>query len=168
MAAIKTHSSVSVAKKTKEDAWYTSVLFTGTVKLPNSAFRISKIAKQICTKFIYFLPYINTTSHIKIEGNHFSKSWDICSWKLPDFLHLFLHTKLKIYLIRIKINLSSFDFFHIWSTNNAHLVLHFSKILKGSKLRELYTIIMQFFSQFVVAPTRCIINAMDLKFFLTL
>ena len=29
---IKTHSSVSVAKKTKEDARHTSVLFTGTIK----------------------------------------------------------------------------------------------------------------------------------------
>ena len=32
-------------------------------------------------------------------------------------------------------------------------------------MRELYTIISQFFSQFVVAPTRCIVNAMDLKVF---
>ena len=32
-------------------------------------------------------------------------------------------------------------------------------------MRDLHTIISQFFSQFVVAPTRCIINAMDLKIF---
>ena len=70
---IKTHSSVSVAKKTK-DMWHTSVLFTGTVKLPNSAFCISKTTKSISTKFIYFLPYIYITSHTKIEGNHFSTS----------------------------------------------------------------------------------------------
>ena len=55
---IKTHSSVSAAKKTKEDARHTSVLFTGTVKLPNSAFCISKTTLPISTKFTYFLPYI--------------------------------------------------------------------------------------------------------------
>ena len=32
-------------------------------------------------------------------------------------------------------------------------------------MRELYTIISQFFSQFVVVPTRCIVNAMSLKIF---
>ena len=32
-------------------------------------------------------------------------------------------------------------------------------------MRELYTIILQFFPQFAVAPTRCIVNAMDLKIF---
>ena len=34
-------------------------------------------------------------------------------------------------------------------------------------MRDLHTIISQFFSQFVVAPTGCIINAMDLKIFPT-
>ena len=75
---IKIHSSVSAAKKTK-DARHTSVLFTGTVKLPNSAFCISKTTKLISTKFIYFLPYVNTTSQIKIAKNHFSISRDIYS-----------------------------------------------------------------------------------------
>ena len=76
---IKTHSSVSVAKKTKEDARHTSVLFTGTVKLLNSAFRISKTTIPISTNFTYFLSYIYTSSHIKIEGNSFSSSRDSCS-----------------------------------------------------------------------------------------
>ena len=71
---IKTHSSVSAAKKPKEDARHTSVLFTGTVKLPNSAFYISKTTIPISTKFTYFLPYIYATSHIKIEGNSCSSS----------------------------------------------------------------------------------------------
>ena len=75
----KTHSSVSTAKKTKEDMRHTNVLFTGTVKLPNSAFCISKTTIPISTKFTYFLPYIYTTSHIKIEGDSFSSSRDICS-----------------------------------------------------------------------------------------
>ena len=75
---IKTHSSVSEAK-TKENVQHTSELFTSTIKLPNSAFHISKITKPISTKFINFLPYIYTTSHIKIEGNRFSISQDICS-----------------------------------------------------------------------------------------
>ena len=61
---IKTHSSVSAAKKTKEDTRHTSVLFTGTVKLPNSAFCISKTTIPISTKFTYFLPYIYTQLHI--------------------------------------------------------------------------------------------------------
>ena len=52
--------SVFVTKKTK-DARHTSVLFTGNIKLPNSAFHISKTTKLISTKFIYFLPYVYTT-----------------------------------------------------------------------------------------------------------
>ena len=55
-AYIKTHSSVSVTKKTKEEVWYTSVLFTGSAKLPNLAFYIFKTTKPISNKFIYFLP----------------------------------------------------------------------------------------------------------------
>ena len=74
VSIIKTHSSVSAAKKTKKDVWHTSVLFTGTAKLPNSAFCISKTTKPISTKFIYFMPYIYTISHIKFEGNRFSSS----------------------------------------------------------------------------------------------
>ena len=65
------HSSVSAAKKSKEDVRHISVLFTGTVKFPDSAFCISKTTKLISTKFIYFLPYIYITSRIKIEGNCF-------------------------------------------------------------------------------------------------
>ena len=71
---IKTHSSVSVAKKTEKDVRHTSVLFTGTTKLPNLAFCISETTKPISTKFMYFLPYIYTTSHIKFEGYRFSSS----------------------------------------------------------------------------------------------
>ena len=55
---IKTHSSVLAAKKTKEDVRHTNLLFTGTIKLPNSAYCISETTMQISTKFIYFLPYI--------------------------------------------------------------------------------------------------------------
>ena len=66
LCSIKTHTSMSLAKKTKEDMRHTSVLFTGPVKLPNSAFHISKTTKLISTKFIYFLPYIYTTSYIEI------------------------------------------------------------------------------------------------------
>ena len=82
---IKTQSSVSATKKTK-DARHISVLFTCSIKLPNSAFRISKSTKLISNKLKYFLPYIYTTLHIKIEGNHFSISQDICSWKMFNFL----------------------------------------------------------------------------------
>ena len=63
-----TVASVPADKKTKEDMQHTSVLFTGTIKLPNSAFCISKTTESISTKFIYFLPYTYSyiTSHIKI------------------------------------------------------------------------------------------------------
>ena len=37
------------------------MLFSDTIKLPNSAFCISKNTKPISTKFIYFLPYIYTS-----------------------------------------------------------------------------------------------------------
>ena len=60
------HSCMSAAKETK-GTQHTSVLFTGSVKSPNSAFDISNTTKLISTKFICFLLYIFTTSHIKIE-----------------------------------------------------------------------------------------------------
>ena len=70
---IKTNSSVSAAKKTK-DVWYISVLFTGTIKLPNLAFHISNTTKLISTKFIYFLPYIHIHTLL-----HMSKLKEIAS-----------------------------------------------------------------------------------------
>ena len=60
---IKTHSSVSAAKKTRKDLQHTSVIFTGIVKLLNSAFCISKTTKPISTKFIDFLSYIIIMNH---------------------------------------------------------------------------------------------------------
>ena len=45
----------------------------------------------------------------------------------------------------------------------AYISLKFEEFYK--KLSDLWTIISQFFSQFVVTPTGCIINAMDLKNF---
>ena len=66
-------------QESKKDTWHTSVLFTGTVKLPNSAICISKTTTPISTKIIYFQPYIYTTVHITIKGNGFSISRDICS-----------------------------------------------------------------------------------------
>ena len=66
----------------------------------------------------------------------------------------------------IKITFPCFDSFKFGTPNNAHLGLHFPKILWNfKKLRELCSIISQFFSQFVVAPNGCIINAMGLKIF---
>ena len=109
-------------QENENKARHTSVLFTGTIKSPNSAFYISKTTKPISIQFIYFLPYIYTTSHIKIEGNCFCISWDICSWKLPNFLLIFffLHkiTNKSCYLIM----------FWIWNINDVHLGLHFLKI----------------------------------------
>ena len=51
---IRTHSSVSAAKKTKQDTWHTSVLFTGTIELPNSTFHIYKILSQFLTNLYIF------------------------------------------------------------------------------------------------------------------
>ena len=45
----------------------------------------------------------------------------------------------------------------------AYISLKFEGFYK--KLSDLRTTISQFFSQFVIAPTGCIINAMDLKIF---
>ena len=42
LVSLSRHTVVSAAKKTKKDAWHTSVLFTGTVNLPNPAFCILK------------------------------------------------------------------------------------------------------------------------------
>ena len=83
---IKTHSRVSAAKKAM---WLTSVLFTGTANSPFSAPRISITTGPISIKFTYFMPSIYATLHTKFERNQFSSSWDMCSWKLPYFLHLF-------------------------------------------------------------------------------
>ena len=69
----------AVAKKTKEDARHTSVLFTGTIKLPNSAFRLSKTNyyKLIITKFsqlyLFCFTYtlqLATSRIIKSKENH--------------------------------------------------------------------------------------------------
>ena len=129
-----------------------------------------KLLSQFLPKFIYFLSYIYITSHIKIDGNHFSSSRDICSWKLPNFLYILLHTKLQIYLSHVKITFSCCNFFQIWNTNNAHLDLHFPKILRNfpRKIEGAMYYNITIFSQFVVAFTGCIISAMDLKFFPTL
>ena len=51
---IKTHSRVSAGKKTK-DSQYTNVLFTTTIKSPNSTFCISKTTKPISIQFIQLL-----------------------------------------------------------------------------------------------------------------
>ena len=74
---IKTHSSVSVAKKSKEDVRHTSNLFNGTIKLPNSAFLISKTKKLIlpylyifCLTYDFLLCYF-TYQNLKKSLNHF-------------------------------------------------------------------------------------------------
>ena len=84
---IKTHGCVSVAKKA---VWRTSVLFTGTANSPFSAPRISITTGPISIKFTYFMPSIYATLHTIFERNRSSSSRDMCSWKLPYFLHLFL------------------------------------------------------------------------------
>ena len=69
MGFIKTHGRVSAAK---EVVWHTSVLFTGTAKSPFSTPHISITTGPISIKFIYFMPSIYTTLHIKFEENQLS------------------------------------------------------------------------------------------------
>ena len=84
---IKTHGRVSVAKKA---VWRTSVLFTGTTNSPFSAPHISITTRPISIKFTYFMPSTYATPHTKFKRNWSSSLQDMCSWKLPYFLHLFL------------------------------------------------------------------------------
>ena len=84
---IKTYSRVSAAKKA---VWHTSVLFTATANSPFSTPHISITTGPISIKFTYFMPSIYATQHTKFERNRPSSSQDMCSWKLPHFLHLFL------------------------------------------------------------------------------
>ena len=86
-AHIKTHGCVSAAKKA---VWRTSVLFTGTANSPFSAPCISITTGPISIKFTYFMPSIYATLHTKLERNRPSSSQDMCSRKMPYFLHLFL------------------------------------------------------------------------------
>ena len=61
--------------------------------------------------------YIYLTMHTKFGGDFASGSWNICSWKSPDFLCIFLyllHTKIKMFLKFMKNIFSCFDFFYIW------------------------------------------------------
>ena len=67
---IKTHVRVSAAKKA---VWHTSVLFTGTAKLPFSTPCISITTGLISMKFTYFIPYIYVTLHTKFERNRPSR-----------------------------------------------------------------------------------------------
>ena len=83
---IKTHGRVSAAKKA---VWHTSVLFTGTANLPFSTPHISITTGPLSIKFTYFMPSIYATLNTKFERNWLNTLRDICSWKLPHFLHLF-------------------------------------------------------------------------------
>ena len=97
-----------------------------------------------------FCPIWYTLLHMsKLKEIALALSWDICSWKLPNFLHSFLHKY--IYLSCVK----------IWNTNNAHLGLYLLEVLRNSK-KKIEGAMFYIISQFVVTPTRCSINAMHL------
>ena len=56
--SIKTHSSVSVAKKTKEDTRHTSVLLAGTVKLQIQSSISPKLQSRFLSNlYIFCLTY---------------------------------------------------------------------------------------------------------------
>ena len=84
---IRTHGHVSVAKKS---VWHTSVLFTGTTNSPFSTPGISITTEPISMTFMYFMPSIYATLHTKLKRNRLSSSRDMCSLKLPHFLHILL------------------------------------------------------------------------------
>ena len=133
MVLIKTHCHVSVAKKVKKDTWHTSVyvVLTGTVKLLNSAFCISKLQSWFLPNlYMFCFIYLYTTLQIKMEGNCSRLSWNIHYWKLLTFFFYFAQ-KLQILLNWVKTNFSCFNYFYIWNTYNAHLSLYFPKILRN-------------------------------------
>ena len=66
-----------------------NVLFTRTAKSPISASHIFITTRQICTKFIYFMPSIYTTSQTKFEGNRLSISRDMYFQNCPIFITFF-------------------------------------------------------------------------------
>ena len=90
------------AKKTK-DAWHTSVLFTGTVKSPNSAFRISETTKPISTQFLLHILNMKEIASAFLEI-FVPKNFSI-------FFTFFFAQNYKYILSRIKTTFSYFDFF---------------------------------------------------------
>ena len=123
--SIKTHSSVSAAKKTKKVVRHTSVLFTGTAKLPNSAFCISKTTQEFLPNlYIFCLTY--TLLHISNLKEIASAVLEIFVPKnCPIFFTFFfflllLRTKLQIHLSPIKITFPYIDCSQIWNTYKAH------------------------------------------------
>ena len=81
---IKTHDRVSEAKKA---VWCTNVLFTGTANSPFSTPCIYISTGPISIKFTYF---ILAYTWFYIPGNWPNSLQDMCFWKLPQFLHIFL------------------------------------------------------------------------------
>ena len=72
----------------------TQVLFTGTAKSLFSTPHISITTEPISIKFTYFMPSIYTILHTKFEEDQISSLRDMCFWKLPNFLQIFLLTDL--------------------------------------------------------------------------
>ena len=76
-----------------------------------------------------FMPFIYTTSCTKLEENLFSSLQDICSWRFPCFLHifLFLHCFRNVNLNQPKTTSLYIDFLEIWYVNK---VCHGPSLLK--------------------------------------
>ena len=124
---ILTHTVV--CRAAKKVARNTRVLFTRTKISSISTCRILKTTEQISTKFTYCMLYIRLILHTEFDIDCASSSRDICSWKLSDFLHIFLlRTKIKIFLKFVKTIFSCFDFFQIWNKNNTSIGLYLHEI----------------------------------------
>ena len=133
---IKTHSSVSAAKKTKK--------MCGTQVCYLLVLQSYQIQPSVSPKLLsWFLPnlYILCLTYTLL---HILNLKEITSAVLEifvpkncpiffTFFFLLLRTKLQIHLSHIKITFPCFDFSQIWNTYIAHWGLHFSKILRNSK-----------------------------------
>ena len=70
----------------------TQVYYTETANLPFSTSLNSITSGLISIRFAYFMPTIYTTEPYKFQGHEPSSLWNMCSWKLPHILHIFLCT----------------------------------------------------------------------------
>ena len=108
---IKTHGSVSAAKKTNEDVWHTtSVLFTGNTSCQIQPCLSPQLLSQFLPNFIYCALHIHyfTYQNWRKLLQHFLRYLFL---KIANFLHIFLlGTKLQIYLSHVKITFPCFGF----------------------------------------------------------
>ena len=82
---------------------------------------LQPLGQCLSNSHILCSPYTYVTLHTKFEWNRPSSLQDVCSWKLPHFLHLFSssHCFTKVTLSQPKTPFPWIDFFKIWHTYKA-------------------------------------------------